>query len=738
MRVLVSMPSNWGRSYLGKGKFVKSAPVFKVVAFDRNGNRINDRFPSEVPFGPGMYDLLYKHIPSVASNLNEDITYEGYVPKRTKSKEKYAYYGYGNTPDNGGTKENTQGIGIIGYGDTELPKNMAEFGYDYAGNPNYKYSELMDVAPNFSDRNSEVLTNILNESRDFSPLLAPLYPYADPTYDPRINDEKIPLKERMKYARDVMARRRGLEAFDYEPTSVWGNEADGFVEADNGKVVLDPDRGISSPVTSTALMDRGINGMLSNRMNDVAPKKTIEGMSLHDGIDYDVNTGKTVVAKGKYKDNDSDMGAGKTVYGKRNNAVGRFGELDTTVDIPDEDVVKFMSTYAASPTDNWVPRVDPVTHQVIRDENGRMKKMPVPLTMGMPIYNFNHPMWQRDPEAAWNMIDSFESAMDFDKYGVAPKYADYKGNISATEGGKARVMDYPIAIRKQAETEGYFPEFDLGGNHNKLRDVMDARKQEGRKAAREAVADESHKETLRERFRKQHEAEARKQAVDKFAPDDKSLKHGDGSDMSRDEIRKRYRSLVHNYFRDTDKSELNKLGLDTDEEKAVQQYVTNTANTKAKGDSDILTKYNALPENEKMAAIVKDYVQWRNDSNRGKAEEKKAAAASEDKRAREQDKADRFRDSYATRQHEDKAREYGELFDKDEAERKKIHVIKKNGDVDTLTDKKAKVGRTGSQINRFKSDYTRTLGGQPSAGMTRLNPTLIDAIQGPKFGGDEE
>jgi len=713
MRVLVTMPSNWGRSYLGKGKFVKSAPVFKIVAFDRNGNRINDRFPSEVPFGPGMYDLLYKHLPSVASNLNEDITYEGYVPKRTKSKEKYAYYGYGNTPDNGGVKENTQGIGIIGYGDTELPKNMAEFGYDYAGNPNYKYSELMDVAPNFSDRNSEVLTNILNESRDFSPLLAPLYPYADPTYDPRINDEKIPLKERMKYARDVMAKRKGLEAFDYDPTSVEGNSADGMSVTDAGKVFVDPDtHGLSFPITSTALLDNGEGR--SAGMSNMAPKAVISGVSP-----------KTA-------------GDGKTVYGKRNNAVGRFGEFDTTVDIPDEDVVKFMSTYSASPTDHWVPRIDPVTHELIRDENGRMKKMPVPLTMGMPIYNFNHPMWQRDPEAAWNMIDSFESAMDFDKYGVAPKYADYKGNISATEGGKARVMDYPLAIRKQAETEGYFPEFDLGSNHNKLRDVVDARKQEGRKAAREVIADESHKETLRERFRKQHEAEARKQAVDKFAPDDKSLKHGDGSGMSRDEIRKRYRSLVHNYFRDTDKSELNKLGLDTDEEKAVQQYVTNTANTKAKGDSDILTKYNALPENEKMAAIVKDYVQWRNDSNRGKAEEKKAAATSEDKRAREQDKADRFRNSYAARQHEDKEREYGELFDKDEAERKKIHVIKKNGDVDTLTDKKAEVGRTGSQINRFKSDYTRTLGGQPSAGMTRLNPTLIDAIQGPKFGGDEE
>ena len=723
MRVLVSMPKDWGRSYLGRGKFVKSAPVFDVTAFDDNGNRINDMFPSKVPFGPGMYDLLYKHLPSVASNLNEDITYEGFVPRRNKTKDRYAYYGYGNTPDNGGVKENTQGIGIIGYGDTELPENMAQFGYDYAGNPNYKYSELMDVAPNFSDRNSDILTNILNDSRDFSPLLAPLYPYEDPTYDPRINDEKIPLKERMKYARDAMAKRKGLEAFDYDPTSVEGNSADSMSVTDAGKVFIDPDtRGLSFPVTSTALLDDG-EGRSAGTSN-MAPKAVISGVSP-----------KTA-------------GDTKTVYGKRDNAVGRFGDLNT-VDIPDEDVVKFMADYYASPTDNWVPRLDPVTREIIRDENGRMKKMPAPLTMGMPIYNFNHPMWQEDPEAAWNMVNDFQSAMNWDRFGTAPKFAEYDGTTSMTPGGKIRVMDYPLAIRKQAEKEGYFPEFAmLGNNYDKLRDYMSGKKQASRAEERQKIADAGFKDTLRKRFRAEEDTARRNTAANIFAPDDKSLKHGDGSNMTRDELRKRYRSLVHNYFRDTDKSELNKLGLDTDEEKALQQYVTNTANTRDKGDKDILTKYNALPENEKMAAIVKDYVQWRTDSNRGKAEEKKAAATSEDKRAREQDKDNRFKDSYATRQHENREREYGELFgeqrmhdDKQNMynklfgsnDKKKVYVVKRNGDVKTLEEKpddKATVGKTDSKVNRWRSKLSRSLGGQSSADAGRLNPNFIDIVSG--------
>ncbi len=724
MRVLVSMPKDWGRSYLGRGKFVKSAPVFDVTAFDDNGNRINDMFPSKVPFGPGMYDLLYKHLPSVASNLNEDITYEGFVPRRNKTKDRYAYYGYGNTPDNGGIKENTQGIGIIGYGDTELPENMAQFGYDYAGNPNYKYSELMDVAPNFSNRNSDVLTNILNDSRDFSPLLAPLYPYADPTYDPRINDETIPLKKRMEYARDVMAKRRGLEAFDYDTAENVKNYSSGFDMKDKGTRQLDSEHGVPSPVVSQSLLDDGeARNML--RKNDMAPVKSIEGNAFV---------------------HDSNI---KKKYGKVNNAVGRFGELDTTVDIPDEEVVKFMSNYYASPTDHWVPRLDPVTREIIRDENGKMKKMPAPLTMGMPIYNFNHPMWQEDPEAAWNMINDFQSAMNWDRFGTAPKYAEYDGTTSMTPGGKIRVMDYPLAIRKQAETEGYFPEFAMvDKNYDKLRDYMSGKKQASRAEERQKIADAGFKDTLRKRFRAEEDTAKRNTAANIFAPDDKSLKHGDGSNMTRDELRKRYRSLVHNYFRDTDKSELNKLGLDTDEEKALQQYVTNTANTRDKGDKDILTKYNSLPENEKMAAIVKDYVQWRTDSNRGKAEEKKAAATSEDKRAREMDKDDRFKDSYATRQHENKEREYGELFgeqrmhdDKQNMynklfgsnDKKKVYVVKRNGDVKTLEEKpddKATVGKTEAKVNRWRSKLSRSLGGQSSADAGRLNPNFIDIVSG--------
>ena len=180
MKVKVRLPGDYGRAFAGKDRFVKSEPVFDIEAFDDRGNRVQDPYPAKVKMGPDMYELLSYIMPSLAARRGEDLTYEGKVEQKPrKTKARYAYYGLGRNPETG---LDNDGIGLIGYGDTDIP-NISKLGY-LNGTPNYMYSRLLTApSPLGSNSRSQVLTNILNDSWDFNPLLGPLYEYTDLDYD---------------------------------------------------------------------------------------------------------------------------------------------------------------------------------------------------------------------------------------------------------------------------------------------------------------------------------------------------------------------------------------------------------------------------------------------------------------------------------------------------------------------------------------------------------------------------
>lgn len=194
MKVKVTLPKGYGRAYAGADRFEKSIPTFNVMAFDNNGNAVQEPYPTRVKMGPEMYDFLSRIMPRLAARHGEDLNYEGIVEENRdrKPKHKYIYYGYGNNPFSVGGTDNYP-IGPIGYGDEERPKNIGTFGY-INGKPNYLYSLLADApSPLGLETKSQVLTNILNDSWDFSPLLAPIYKFKDMEYDPENDpDEKGP------------------------------------------------------------------------------------------------------------------------------------------------------------------------------------------------------------------------------------------------------------------------------------------------------------------------------------------------------------------------------------------------------------------------------------------------------------------------------------------------------------------------------------------------------------------
>lgn len=202
MKVKVTLPKGYGRAYAGVDRFEKSIPTFNVMAFDNNGNRIQEPYPTRVKMGPDMYEFLSYIMPRLAARQGEDLNYEGVVEENRdyKPKHKYIYYGYGSNPFSVGGVDNYP-LGPIGYGDEERPKNIGAFGY-LNGKPNYLYSLLADApSPHGSNTRSQVLTNILNDSWDFSPLLGPLYQYKDMEYDaandleekgPRPTDHWVP------------------------------------------------------------------------------------------------------------------------------------------------------------------------------------------------------------------------------------------------------------------------------------------------------------------------------------------------------------------------------------------------------------------------------------------------------------------------------------------------------------------------------------------------------------------
>lgn len=305
MKARVELPYGYGRAfYDNTGRFEKAAPEFNVNVFDDEGVQITDPYPSKVMFGPDMYNLMNVILPGIAARRNEDLTYEGVVNKRPRVfPDEFAYYGIGKNPLTG--VEN-YGVGLIGFGDTEVPKHS--FGVDYAGRDNFLYSKKIKDAytEDASDYKSKLLTNILNDSQDFSMLFGPKYKFTDLDYDPKNDPE--------------------------------------------GK-------------------------------------------------------------------------------GPR-------------------------------PTDNWVPVYLPEVGGILHRRDSKKTFIPIPLTQNLPIYNFAHPMWQQNPEAAWTMLDDPNMLLNWKQWGIAPTYSDVYGNTTKTKTkGVIKPLNYLLQNLKMAARKGYFEDY---------------------------------------------------------------------------------------------------------------------------------------------------------------------------------------------------------------------------------------------------------------------------------------
>ena len=507
MKVKVTLPRGYGRAYSGADRFEKSAPTFDVEAFDDMGNAIQDAYPSRVTMGPEMYNFLTRIMPRLAARRGEDLNYEGIVESNRKlpNAPKYAYYGFGNNPLG---LENT-GIGLIGFGDTITPgAGSFQFVRDGAGNkewkyvpthngfgvdpvtkiPNFVYSRLLDApSPNGLSTKSEVLTNILNDSWDFSPLLAPLFPYTD-----------------LEYNKDNDPDKKGPR-----PTDHWVPKLKAEAEAHRGKYNVSTKNG---PVTKT----------------------------------------------------------------------GNITNLD----------------------------------------DRKMQWIPIPLVQDMPIYNLKHPMWEENPEAAWNLVHDPASALNWKEWGTAPSYADYTGLTSATEGGEVRPRDYLLYNSRMAQKPGYFEDFpnikttfeknkegvyeqqgkdfsDFKKNaHENFRDVKGQRSVEKLQREHEEASKEFEEAHLKDMQQKTFDA-AKNFNKNHLRPDDAMVNRASNKDM-----KAFYRALVGKAFFDQNKPLLEARGITPEEKNAIYHYAKDQG----------WEKYNKMPDDEtKMIYILDDYAKNKKD-----------------------------------------------------------------------------------------------------------------------------
>ena len=242
-----------------------------------------------------------------------------------------------------------------------------------------------------------------------------------------------------------------------------------------------------------------------------------------------------------------------------------------------------------------------------------MQWIPIPLVQDMPIYNLKHPMWEENPEAAWNLVHDPASALNWREWGTAPSYADYTGLTSATKGGEIRPRDYLLYNSRMAQKPGYFEDFpnikatfeknkegvyeqqskdfsDFKKNaHENLRDVKGQRSVE---KINEAHEKESKK------FEDAHLKEMQQKAFDDAKNFNKThLRPDDTIKTSKKNMLKFYKPLVGKAFFEENKPLREARGITPEDKNDVIRFVRQN-----------LEKYNKLPDAEtKMIAILDDF-----------------------------------------------------------------------------------------------------------------------------------
>lgn len=111
-------------------------------------------------------------------------------------------------------------------------------------------------------------------------------------------------------------------------------------------------------------------------------------------------------------------------------------------------------------SDVWVPVKNPDGTWKVREDGSRVF-MPVPQVRELPIYNMMHPMWQRNPQAAWDMLKGYDdTALDsegiisrWNDWDEVPSYADMSGKIKRTSTGEPRKYNFAFENLKLADPQ---------------------------------------------------------------------------------------------------------------------------------------------------------------------------------------------------------------------------------------------------------------------------------------------
>jgi hypothetical protein len=113
-------------------------------------------------------------------------------------------------------------------------------------------------------------------------------------------------------------------------------------------------------------------------------------------------------------------------------------------------------------SDVWIPIKDANGNPKLNKE-GKPIWIPAPKIRELPIYNFNHPMWQQDPKAAWDMLKGYNDTalgvegdnpiLHWIRWGDTPVYANIKGEIERTSTGEPRKYEYAFENSKLADPQ---------------------------------------------------------------------------------------------------------------------------------------------------------------------------------------------------------------------------------------------------------------------------------------------
>lgn len=241
-------------------------------------------------------------------------------------------------------------------------------------------------------------------------------------------------------------------------------------------------------------------------------------------------------------------------------------------------------------TGDWVPRTK--DGQIIYKPDGSMSMRPVFPFMSMPIYNFRHPMWQKDPVDAWNLINSYDDAIDWKKWGAAPIFADYSGNAALNSKGEPKDIDYYLENMKRLSKPGWMVDFD------KLDKDSAKEEYEKAKAGRRKIIIRKRDKAAEEKQLKDYVGDADERIAKARAM--KFAQNHIGNDDHKQGVKSMadyYKAMIHKAV--TTPEIASNYGLTKEDEKSLREFFKNKS----------FETYNVIPdEADRRDQLITDYL----------------------------------------------------------------------------------------------------------------------------------